>query len=60
MEKEQKESVDESALNDAFETRIARGETIEPKDWMPERYHPAHPDDVAACSFRDRRHAARR
>jgi len=38
MEKEQKESVDESALNDAFETRIARGETIEPKDWMPERY----------------------
>jgi hypothetical protein len=38
MEKEQKESVDESALNDAFEARIARGETIEPKDWMPERY----------------------
>jgi ring-1,2-phenylacetyl-CoA epoxidase subunit PaaA len=22
----------------AFEARIARGETIEPKDWMPERY----------------------
>src|SRR5499425_3690421 len=21
-----------------FEARIARGETIEPKDWMPERY----------------------
>ena len=22
----------------AFEARIARGESIEPKDWMPERY----------------------
>ena len=22
----------------AFEARIARGEVIEPKDWMPERY----------------------
>jgi ring-1,2-phenylacetyl-CoA epoxidase subunit PaaA len=21
-----------------FEARIARGETIEPKDWMPEKY----------------------
>src|SRR5213594_4856153 len=21
-----------------FEARVARGETIEPKDWMPERY----------------------
>ena len=28
----------EEALNEAFERRIAAGETIEPKDWMPERY----------------------
>jgi len=38
MEKERQQGVDESALNAAFEARIARGETIEPKDWMPERY----------------------
>ena len=38
MEKEKQETVDESALNAAFEARIARGETIEPKDWMPDRY----------------------
>jgi ring-1,2-phenylacetyl-CoA epoxidase subunit PaaA len=29
---------DESALVAAFEARIAAGESIEPKDWMPERY----------------------
>ena len=29
---------DESALLAAFEARIAAGESIEPKDWMPERY----------------------
>jgi ring-1,2-phenylacetyl-CoA epoxidase subunit PaaA len=29
---------DDSARSAAFEARIARGETIEPKDWMPERY----------------------
>ena len=29
---------DDSARTQAFEARIARGETIEPKDWMPERY----------------------
>jgi ring-1,2-phenylacetyl-CoA epoxidase subunit PaaA len=29
---------DDAARNAAFEARIARGETIEPKDWMPERY----------------------
>jgi ring-1,2-phenylacetyl-CoA epoxidase subunit PaaA len=29
---------DDPARVAAFETRIARGETIEPKDWMPERY----------------------
>ena len=29
---------DEPALIDAFEARIAAGESIEPKDWMPERY----------------------
>jgi ring-1,2-phenylacetyl-CoA epoxidase subunit PaaA len=31
-------SADESALLAAFEARIAAGESIEPKDWMPERY----------------------
>jgi ring-1,2-phenylacetyl-CoA epoxidase subunit PaaA len=30
--------MNEAALNAAFEARIAAGETIEPKDWMPERY----------------------
>jgi ring-1,2-phenylacetyl-CoA epoxidase subunit PaaA len=29
---------DDGARNAEFEARIARGETIEPKDWMPERY----------------------
>ncbi len=29
---------DDSARSAAFEARIAGGETIEPKDWMPERY----------------------
>lgn len=29
---------EEAALLDAFEARIAAGECIEPKDWMPERY----------------------
>ncbi len=29
---------EETAQNQAFEARIAQGETIEPKDWMPERY----------------------
>ena len=29
---------DDSARNAEFEARIARGETIEPKDWMPDRY----------------------
>jgi ring-1,2-phenylacetyl-CoA epoxidase subunit PaaA len=29
---------DDNTRNQAFEARIARGETIEPKDWMPERY----------------------
>ena len=29
---------DESARLAEFEARIARGESIEPKDWMPERY----------------------
>src|SRR5688500_20044060 len=27
-----------TAMEAEFEARIARGETIEPKDWMPERY----------------------
>ncbi len=30
--------IDDSAQNAAFEARIDAGETIEPKDWMPERY----------------------
>src|SRR5947207_14496583 len=29
---------DDSARGTEFEERIARGETIEPKDWMPDRY----------------------
>src|ERR1019366_9985495 len=29
---------DDPALVAAFEARIAAGESIEPKDWMPERY----------------------
>src|ERR687884_1687580 len=29
---------DETQRNREFEARIARGETIEPKDWMPDRY----------------------
>src|SRR5688572_31839674 len=29
---------EDPALNEAFEARIAAGESIEPKDWMPERY----------------------
>jgi ring-1,2-phenylacetyl-CoA epoxidase subunit PaaA len=31
-------SADDPARIGEFEARIARGETIEPKDWMPERY----------------------
>lgn len=31
-------SANDSALVAAFEARIAAGESIEPKDWMPERY----------------------
>ena len=29
---------DDNARTQAFEARIARGETIEPKDWMPDAY----------------------
>ncbi len=29
---------DETQRNSEFEARIARGESIEPKDWMPDRY----------------------
>ncbi len=32
------ESADDPTLVAAFEARIAAGESIEPKDWMPERY----------------------
>ena len=38
MQQEAEKSPDETALNERFEARIAAGETIEPKDWMPERY----------------------
>jgi ring-1,2-phenylacetyl-CoA epoxidase subunit PaaA len=31
-------SPDDSARLAEFEARVARGETIEPKDWMPEKY----------------------
>ena len=34
----QPSTTDESARVAEFEARIARGESIEPKDWMPERY----------------------
>jgi len=33
-----KNSADEPALLAQFEARIAAGETIEPRDWMPEKY----------------------
>ena len=32
------QSIDDPALVEAFEARIARDEFIEPKDWMPEAY----------------------
>ncbi|MEO7368834.1 MAG: 1,2-phenylacetyl-CoA epoxidase subunit PaaA [Gemmatimonadaceae bacterium] len=35
---QQAQNTTEEALNAAFEARIAAGETIEPKDWMPDRY----------------------
>ncbi|NDC37895.1 MAG: 1,2-phenylacetyl-CoA epoxidase subunit A [Proteobacteria bacterium] len=31
-------SADDSQLLAEFEARVARGETIEPRDWMPEKY----------------------
>src|SRR6266545_3412048 len=31
-------TIDDPARVADFEARIARGESIEPKDWMPERY----------------------
>ncbi len=30
------------ALNDIFQARIDNGESIEPKDWMPEKYRKTH------------------
>ncbi|GIV60883.1 MAG: hypothetical protein KatS3mg043_1972 [Rhodothermaceae bacterium] len=30
--------MDETTLLKAFEARVAAGEKIEPRDWMPERY----------------------
>ena len=36
--KSQTAQPDDPALVEAFEARIAQGESIEPKDWMPERY----------------------
>ncbi|MEO8577791.1 MAG: 1,2-phenylacetyl-CoA epoxidase subunit A, partial [Gemmatimonadales bacterium] len=38
MDKQSPKTTEDEALNAAFEARIAAGETIEPKDWMPERY----------------------
>jgi ring-1,2-phenylacetyl-CoA epoxidase subunit PaaA len=32
------QNLEDPKLLEAFEARIARGESIEPKDWMPERY----------------------
>jgi ring-1,2-phenylacetyl-CoA epoxidase subunit PaaA len=38
MEQQQTSSAAEQAMLAEFERRIAAGETVEPKDWMPERY----------------------
>jgi ring-1,2-phenylacetyl-CoA epoxidase subunit PaaA len=38
MQTQQIPPAEDPALNAAFEARIASGESIEPKDWMPERY----------------------
>src|SRR5215210_4883717 len=38
MEKVTQDNTQTEALNAAFEARIAAGDTIEPKDWMPDRY----------------------
>ncbi|MBP6773122.1 MAG: 1,2-phenylacetyl-CoA epoxidase subunit A [Gemmatimonadaceae bacterium] len=38
MEQKPAVPVEDPALVAAFEARIAAGESIEPKDWMPERY----------------------
>jgi ring-1,2-phenylacetyl-CoA epoxidase subunit PaaA len=38
MNPEENQQANEESLNATFEARIAAGETIEPKDWMPERY----------------------
>src|SRR4051812_47713619 len=38
MDQPQTASAEDTARTAAFEARIAAGETIEPKDWMPERY----------------------
>lgn len=38
MEQKPPVHTDDPALVAAFEARIAAGESIEPKDWMPERY----------------------
>src|SRR6476469_3246718 len=38
MASPQAPTADDSAPAAAFEARIDAGETIEPKDWMPERY----------------------
>ena len=53
--------VDDPERVAAFEARIARGESIEPKDWMPERYRRlADPDrypvrySAALLALRDR------
>src|SRR4029453_14594027 len=32
------DTIEDAAQVAEFEARIARGESIEPKDWMPERY----------------------
>ena len=44
-----------------FEAKLARGDFIEPKDWMPETLsQDADPADQPARALGDRRHAARR
>ena len=34
--------MDIKSLEDRFEAKIAAGESIEPKDWMPEKYRKTH------------------
>ena len=50
----------DAAYEAEFDARVARGEFIEPKDWMPEGYRKTLVRQISAArALRDRRHAAR-